>query len=401
LLFAGRAVSSFGDRLVPVALAFAVLHLTGSASDLGIVLAAQSVPLVLFVLLGGVWADRLPRQRVMLGSDAVRLVAQGASAALILDGTAHIWQLAVLQAIYGAAEGFFVPASIGIVPQVVGADDLQGANALLGLSENATSIGGPAVAGVIVVGIGAGWGLAVDAATFLASAAFLALLRVDPKLQPAVERATSMLSELRAGWTAFSSRKWLIISVGYFTLLYAFGFSALRVLGPVVSEQALGGPGGWAAISAVLGVGALVGGLVALRWKPAYPLRAAFVITLFGGPPLLLLLAAHAPLWLILAFALLEGLAGTFFNAMWFTSMQRGVPADELSRVTSWDAVGSYVLLPVGLAVVGPIASAIGVSTTLYAAGGIFLLLTFAVLAVPSVRNFDGGSREPRLPPVP
>src|ERR1035437_1186434 len=160
LLFAGRAVSSFGDRLVPLALTFAVLHLTHSLDDLGIVLAAQTVPLVLFVLIGGVWADRLPRQRVMLASDLIRFLAQGASAALILSGAAHIWQLAALQAFYGMADGFFTPAANGIVPQVVADEDLQQANALLGLSENATSILGPAIAGILVVGGGAGWGLA-------------------------------------------------------------------------------------------------------------------------------------------------------------------------------------------------------------------------------------------------
>src|ERR1700694_691723 len=173
LLFAGRAVSSFGDGLAPVALTFAVLHLTGSLSDLGIVLAAQTVPLVLFVLIGGVWADRLPRQRVMLASDLVRFATQGASALLILDGTARVWQLAALQAVYGMANGFFTPAATGLVPQVVPTEELQPANAMLGLSENATWILGPAVAGVIVVGVGAGWGLAADAGPFVGDAACL------------------------------------------------------------------------------------------------------------------------------------------------------------------------------------------------------------------------------------
>jgi len=390
LLFAGRAVSSFGDRLVPVALTFAVLHLTGSVSDLGIVLAAQTVPLVLFVLLGGVWADRLPRQRVMLASDLVRFATQGASAVLILNGTAHIWQLAALQAVYGMADGFFTPAANGLVPQVVAAEDLQPANALLGLSENATAVLGPAVAGVIVVGAGAGWGLAVDAATFLLSAAFLAALRVDSAAQVARDRTTSVLRELRAGWKAFSSRRWLLVSVGYFTLMFAFGFSTFRVLGPEVAEKFLGGPGAWAAISTAMGVGAIAGGVLALRWRPAHPLRAAFIISLFGVPLTLLLLGAHAALWLVILTALIEGVIGSFFNAVWFTAMQRSVPADEISRVTSWDAVGSYALQPVGLALVGPIAAAVGVSATLYAAGGIFLVITVGVIAMPSVWQFEG-----------
>jgi MFS family permease len=194
LLFAGRAVSSFGDRLVPVALTFAVLRLTGSLSDLGIVLAAQTVPLVLFVLIGGVWADRLPHERVMLASDLVRFAVQGANAALILGETARVWQLAVLQAVYGMAAGCFTPAANGLAPQLVAAEDLQQANATLGLGENATSILGPAIAGVLVVGVGAGWGLAVDAATFiLSAAAFLSALRIARTPQVARERATSAL----------------------------------------------------------------------------------------------------------------------------------------------------------------------------------------------------------------
>jgi MFS family permease len=395
-------VSSFGDRLVPVALTFAVLHLTGSLSDLGIVLAAQTVPLVLFVLLGGVWADRLPRQRVMLASDLVRFATQGASAVLILDGTARVWQLAALQAVYGMADGFFTPAANGLVPQVVAAEDLQPANALLGLSENATSVLGPAVAGVIVVGAGAGWGLAVDAVTFLVSAAFLAALRVDPAVQLVRERTTSVLRELREGWKAFSSRRWLLVSVGYFTLMFAFGFSTLKVLGPEVAEKFLGGPGAWAAISTATGVGAIGGGVLALRWRPAHPLRAAFIISLFGAPLTLLLLGAHAALWLVILTALIEGVIGSFFNAVWFTAMQKSVPADEISRVTSWDAVGSYALQPVGLALVGPIAAAVGVSTTLYVAGGFFLLITVGVIAMPSVWNFDGGASQPTsLEPTP
>jgi MFS family permease len=313
---------------------------------------------------------------------------------LILDGTAHIWQLAALQAIYGIADGFFTPAANGLVPQVVSAEDLQPANALLGLSENATSILGPAMAGVIVVVIGAGWGLAIDAVTFLVSASFLSALRVGAGVRDAQEQATSMLTELRAGWKGFSSRRWLLVSVGYFTLMFAFGFSTFQVLGPAVAEKYLGGPGAWAAISTAMGVGSIAGGVLALRWKPAHPLRVAFAFGLFGLPIMLLLLGAHAALGLIIVTALLEGVVGSFFNAIWFTAMQKNVPEEELSRVTSWDAVGSYALHPVGLALVGPLAATIGLPATLYGAGFIFLVITIGVVAMPSVWNFDGYDRE-------
>ena len=311
----------------------------------------------------------------------------------MLEGSAQVWQLAVLQAVYGVADGFFIPAANGLVPQVVGKEDLQRANALLGLTENTASIVGPAVAGVIVVGAGAGWGLLVDAATFMLSAAFLSALRVKPALRAAGTRTTSVMRELRDGWQTFRSRRWLLISVVYFTLMFAFGFSTFKVLGPEVAERFLGGPGAWAAMSAIMGVGALAGGLVALRWRPAHPLRAAFTFSLFGAPVTLLLLGAHAPLALILLTTLIEGAVGTIFNAIWFTAIQEGVPADELSRVTSWDAVGSYALQPAGLAVVGPLAGAIGVSTTLYGAGAIFLLITLGLLMIPPIRDFTGATQ--------
>jgi MFS family permease len=387
LLFAGRAISALGDRLVPVALAFAVLDLTGSVTDLGIVLGAQSVPLVVFVLLGGVWADRLPRQWVMLASDGVRAVAQGASAALLLSGSAHVWEIAALQALYGAGEAFFVPASTAVVPQTVSSSNLQQANALLGLSGNVATVLGPALAGVIVATAGPGWGLAADAATFVASAAFLSFIRVGPIVATA---RTSALAELRAGWRAFRSRAWLWISVLYFTLFIAFVLSPLQVLGPQVARSSLGGPDAWAAISTALGLGALLGGVLGMRWRPRHPLRAAFLAFLLAGPALFVALAAHAPLPLILAAALIDGGSGTLFNIFWFTAQQREIPAGELSRVSSWDYLGTLALQPIGLAASGPLAAAVGVSTTLYGAGGLFVILVLAVLAVPAVRNFTG-----------
>jgi MFS family permease len=387
LLFLGQAISSLGDRLVPVALAFAVLDLTGSVTDLGLVLAAQTVPLIAFVLLGGVWADRLPRQRVMLASDAVRAVAQGVSALLLVQGQADIWQLAALQAVYGAAEAFFGPASTAVVPQTIDSGDLQQANALMALSGNVAAVLGPAFAGVIVATIGSGWGLAIDAGTFVASAIFLALMRVRPVI---VASRSSTLAELRAGWEAFRSRTWLWVTVGYFTLFIGFVYAPLIVLGPQVARTELGGPGAWAAISTALGLGSLAGGLLGLRWRPRYPLRVAFIAFLIAGPALFVLLAAHAPLPLIVATALVDGASGTLFNTMWYTALQRDVPANELSRVSSWDYLGSVGMLPVGQAISGPIADAIGLSTTLYLAGGLFVVLLLAVLAVPAVRNFRG-----------
>jgi MFS family permease len=394
-LFAGQAISRLGDRLVPVALAFAVLDLTGSVTDLGFVFAAQSIPLVGFVLLGGVWGDRLRRQRVMLFSDGVRAVAQGLSAVLLLNGHAQIWEIAALQAVYGTAQAFFEPAATSLVPQTVAPENLQHANALLGLSSNLTAVLGPALAGVLVATVGAGWGLAADAATFVISAAFLSVMSVKPV---AVAARSSTFAEARDGWRAFRSHAWLWVTVLYFTLFSAFVFSPLQVLGPKVAKVALGGPGAWAAISTAVGLGAFLGGIAGIRWRPRYPLRVSFIAFLIGGPALYGLLAAHAPLPLILAAALIDGSSQTIFMVFWLTAIQREIPPEEQSRVSSWDFLGSLALEPVGLAMCGPVAAVIGLSTTLYVAGGLFGVLVLTALAIPSVRNFTDSSRSAQTP---
>jgi MFS family permease len=225
----------------------------------------------------------------MLASDVVRAGAQGLTAVLILGGGARVWELAALQAIYGAAEAFFGPASRVVVAQTVDRADLQQANALIGLSAELTSVLGPALAGVIVVAANAGWALAIDAATFAVSALCLALLRVKPA--PMVARTTT-LSELRAGWRAFRARTWLWATVAYFALFIGFVYSPWLVLGPQIARTSLGGPGAWAAINAALGVGSICGALVGLRWRPSHPLRAALMLFLVGGPALYVLVAA-------------------------------------------------------------------------------------------------------------
>jgi hypothetical protein len=386
LLVVGQGVSSVGDGVAPVALSFAVLELTGSVRDLGFILAARSLPLIVFVLAGGVLADRVPRKLVMLSSDLVRAGAQGACAVLLLSGVAQVWELAALQAVYGAARAFFGPASTGIVPELVGAEDLQDANSLMGISENLSSIVGPALGGVLVVAAGAGWGLAFDAGAFVVSAVSLGLMHVADVSRPA---RRSALAELREGWQAFVGRTWLWVGVASLPLIILVVLTPFEVLGPDVARAHLGGAGAWAAISTAMGVGAALGGVIGFRWHPRFPLRAAFLLPIAGEPALLFLLGRGELLGLIIAFALISGLASTVFNVLWFTALQREIPANELSRVSSWDHLGTYALQPIGLALVGPIAIAIGVSTTLYAAAGLALVLSLAVLSVRAVRDFQ------------
>jgi hypothetical protein len=253
------------------------------------------------------------------------------------------------------------------------------------------------LAGVLLVAGGPGWGLAFDAGTFLVSAASLTMMRLA--WVPPVQRL-GMLTELRDGWRGFRSRTWLWVSVASFVVLITVLFSPLDVLGPEVARSSLGGPAAWAAINTALGVGAILGGAVGIRWRPRYLLRAAFLATLVGDPALPVLLADRAALPLIIAASVLMGLTANLFNVFWFTSLQREVPTRELSRVSSWDHLGTYALKPIGLAVVGPIAVAVGVSTTLYLAGAVSVVITCIVLAVPAVRNFTT-RQDPSTQPQP
>ena len=390
LLFAARSASALGDRVVPVALAFAVLEQTGSVGQLGIVMAAQTVPLVAFVLLGGVWADRLPRRTVMIGSDLVRAAAQGVSAALLIGGTVPIAALAALQAVYGTAAAFFAPAAEAVVAQTVAGAELQSANALLGLGRNVTIVVGPALAGVLVATIGPGWGLAIDAASFLTSAACLVPIRLDERR--VTERTTS-LAELRAGWQSFHGRRWLFVSVLVFTLYIGFSFAPFEVLGPQVARLSLGGVGAWAAINAALGIGSLIGGGLGLRLRPRYPLRLAMLIFVVTTPALFALFAAHAPLAVIIAVAVLDGSGGALFNVFWYTALQSEVAPGELSRVISWDYLGGLALQPVGELVSGPAATVLTLSGALYGAAAVALIVFGAALLVPAVRNFSPRGR--------
>jgi MFS family permease len=382
LFFLGQTVSLLGDGMVNVALAFAVLDLTGSASALGLVLAARMVPLVGFLLAGGVMADRLPRRTVMIAADLVRVASQGAIAALLIAGVAEVWQLAALSAVTGSATAFFNPASTGLMPAVVSPERLQQANALRGLAMAAGQIAGPALAGVLVAGAGAGWALAVDAATFAVSVAFLARLRV-----PAMERLVvrSVLADLREGWDTFRSLSWLWTFVAAATI-GNFVTAASGVLGPLVAKESLGGATAWALIVSAVGVGSLAGGVLALHVQPRRPmLMATLPLYLFAAP--LAMLALELPAVYIAGVSLLSGAGLMISNTVWETTLQRHVPAEALSRVSSYDWFGSLAFQPLGFAIWGPVAELNGVGRTLWVAFALMIVTTTALLLVPSIRR--------------
>lgn len=383
LLFAARAISFVGSAMAPVALAFAVLDVGGSASELGIVLAARMVPQLVFLLVGGVWADRLPRNLVMLVADLVTGTAQGVTAALLLTGNAEIWHLAVLQAIGATGFAFFFPASTGLVPQTVEPVLLQQANAMLRMALNVSAIGGAAVGGVLVAAVGPGWALGIDAATFFVSAVLLRSMRVahEERLH-----APNFLSELREGWREFVSRTWLWVIVLAFGFLNAAETGGMNVLGPVVAKEELGGASAYGAIFAAEALGLFLGAMVALRFKPSRPLFVG-CSAMIGLPPVLVLLALGAPLPLILVAAVVMGLGIELFGVYWDTALQQHVPEQALSRVSSYDALGSFIFIPFGQLLVGPISDAIGVDETLYLAAAIVTLAIVAMLATADIRN--------------
>ncbi len=383
LLFVGRAVSFAGSAMAPVALAFAVLDLGGSATDLGLVLTLAILPQLAFLLVGGVVADRLPRHRIMVWSNVVSGAAQGVAAVLLLTDRAAIWHLAVVAVVRAVASSFFFPAQQAIVPQTVPRPLLQSANALLRLTLNVTTIGGAALGGVIVAAAGPGWAIGFDAATYLVAAAILLPMRVSA---PARIEASTFVSDLRGGWNEFRSRTWIWVVVLGFAFSNAASASATQVLGPIVAKDALGGASVWGLALAAQGVGLVVGGLIALRARPAFPLRAGVTSMVLAVPPLVLL-AVEAP-WPALAISMAgTGLAIELFSVYWDTSLQGHVPNDVLSRVFAWDAMGSLVLMPVAFAIVGPVSATVGVPQTLWVCAVVVAIAITAQLAVRSVRS--------------
>ena len=397
LLWLGQATSTLGDGLVPVALAFAVIQtLDGSPTDLGIVLAAQTLPLVAFVLAGGVWADRLPRQMVMLVSDGVRGVVQATIAVLLLSGHAQLWQLVVLVAIYGTAQAFFQPAATGLVPATISPERLQQANALLGLSRSLAFVVGPAVAGVVAATTNPGSVFVVDAATFAVSATSLALLRL-PRSRREGERR-SFFADLKGGWHELVSHTWLWVIIAWAATYLGIVVAPWMTLGPVVAKQSLGGAAAWGLIAAGWGAGTVAGGLISLRWKPLRPMLACTLLVLLIAPAIALL-AVRAPAPVIAAAQAMGGVGMGIFGAVWQTTLQQHVPEEALSRVSAWDWMGSFLFLPLGLIAAGPVSDLIGISTTLWISVTWAIASTLAVLLVPSVRNLrrlDGPEPEPK-----
>ncbi len=385
-LYGARTISALGDAIGAIAIVFAVLELGGSAFELGIILAARTLPLLVCVVPAGVWADRYGRPRVLLASDVVLFGAQAAIAATLITGTASLGLLFGLQFVYGTASAFFLPASSAVVPDTVSPGRLQQAYALLGLSSSAAGVAGPLLAGVLIAVASPGWAIAVDAATFAISAVLLLAIRGLDR-----GRATptaSFIPELAEGWREVRSRTWIWVSIIDFSLFQFFVFSAFFVLGPIISEDSLNGASSWSAIVAANGAGWIVGGALALRIRPRRPLVAIFVTSLVSAPALVLL-GAGAPVLVICAGWALGGAAAGFGQALWETTLQEKIADDVRARVSAYDWLGSLAIRPLGYAVAGPVGTLLGAEPALVAAAVGLIVVTGATLLVPSVRHLE------------
>ena len=390
VFFAGRTVSLLGTAMTPVALAFGVLQISDSAGDLGLVLAAQSIPMATFMLVGGVVADRFSRSRVLVVSHLGAALTQGAVAALLISGRAELWMLIVLEAMHGSVTAFTFPALQGVVPQVVRRESLQQANAMLAFARNAAYVVGPSAAGLLVVTVGPGWAIGADALSYAVAAALLSGLRL-----PAADRVerTSMLHDLRVGWSEFVGRTWVWVIVAAFGVLNAIHAGIWFTLGPPIAKRTIG-EGAWGVVLSAEAVGFVVMSIILLRVTLRFPVRAGMIgITALALPMLVLGLRPETvPL---VATAFVAGAGTEVFGIGWQTALQEHIPGEVLSRVSSYDALGSFVAIPVGQLLAGPLAEWFGARNVTVVGGLLFIVVAVSTLASPSVRSLRRAAAEP------
>lgn len=377
-----RTLTVLGNSVAPVALAFAVLDMGGSAADLGIVVAARSLFNVLFLLFGGVLADRYSRNRVLLLSSAVAALSQGVVAWLVLEGVATMSGLAMLSAVNGAAAGIALPASSALVPQTVSPQKLRQANAFIQSGVYAGTIIGASLGGILTSAVGAGWGLAVDALGFAIAAPLYFSVRTD------VQRAHSqhtLWQDLRDGWKEFTSRSWVWAVVAQFAVVNAAFTGMVMVLGPVIADGTFG-RARWGMMIAAQSVGLIIGSAIALRWRPRRAMFTGVMLVALCILPILLLASGAPAPWLMGAFCI-AGIGFGQFGVIWAQALQTHIPRDRLARVYAWDAMGSFITIPLGELAAGPLAMQFGSSAVLLTCAAAVLMATAAASLVPSIRQ--------------
>jgi MFS family permease len=381
--FTSRLSNTLGSMMAGIALTFAVLDLTDSASALGQVLAARTIPMVIFLLFGGVVADRFPRTLVLQLSNVSSALTQGLVAWLVISGRAELWMIVVLEVANGTVSAISFPAMASMVPQLVRREHLQPANALLSLSRGGLTVVGPSLGALIVVTVGSGWALAFDAFTWLLATAFLMPVRIPPR--PPVEDSTNTWRELREGWSLFIGTTWLWVVVLAFGVLNAIHTGAWYTLGPALAEDTIGKQG-WGFVLSAESVGLIAMTLILLRLNIKRPLLTGMLgCSLMSVPLVALGVAPHLVLLVVLTFVAGAGIE--LFSMGWNLAMQENIEDRMLSRAYSYDALGSFVAMPVGQLLYGSLGDALGYRDVLLWSGVLYAVIALSTLASRSVRD--------------
>jgi predicted MFS family arabinose efflux permease len=389
LLLADRLLAPAAFAFSMVGVSFAVLNATGSTAALSYVLAAQIAPSLVFTLIGGVVADRIPPQRVIIAGNLMIALGEAVFGVLVLTHQARLWEMIALETLTGTGVAVFYPASQALLPRLVPASLLQQASAVSRTAMNAAQMGGAALAGIFVAAAGPGWALTVCGAGMVGSVPLLLGIRTGAAGREQ-RQEPGLLRELREGWSEFRSRTWLWAIVAQFCAVLMAWYGSFEVLGPVVAKQHLGGPAAWGAITAAESVGLIGGGLASLRFTPRRPMLFVVLIgAAMAISPLSLAMLWPLPMICLASFGL--GIMIEIMMVQWTVALTRNIPAAKLARVFAYDAVGSVMAMPVGALAAGPIAAAIGVSATQYAAAAVIVTVSGLALIPRAVRETRAG----------
>ena len=390
-LFLARTISNIGNGVAPIAIAFGVLSLPGATpTSLSIVLAAQALPLVLVLPIGGVIADRLGRARVIAVTDIILSAFVMTTAVLFLTGNATVALLAILGAISGCLNALWWPAMSGLVPDVVEDEHLQPANAFVSVASNGGLIAGNAIGGLLVALVGSGWAIAVDSLSFLVAGALVFSMR---DVSTPHRSGESTLADLAHGWRVFWSYRWVVVIVGAFSFIVMVWRGAEEVMGPVLAREIYGGAAGWALIMTFQSIGLLLGAIVASRLRVRRPLVIGLLATL-ALPLWLITLALELPIIWVAVGSFAFGVSLELLAVWWFTAMQTNIPREALSRVSAYDAMGSLMFGPIGLALAGPLIAGVGARAAFFIAAAVSAAAVLGALLFRSVRQLSSEPAE-------
>lgn len=396
LLLADRLLAPAAYAFSLVGVSFAVLDATGSTADLSYVLAAQIVPSLIFTVIGGVVADRIRPQLVIIAGNIMIALGEGTFGVLVLTGHPRLWQMIALETVTGTGMAIFYPASQALLPRLVPSGLLQQASAVSRLAMNGGQMGGAVLAGLAVAALGPGWALLACGTGMLGTIPLMASLRVSAH---GPIQGSSMLRDLRDGWSEFRSHTWLWVIVAEFGVILMAWYGGFQVLGPAVARAHLGGAAAWGAITAAESVGLIVGGFVSLRFTPRRPM---LFIAVIGGAIAIspISLASPWPLPVVCLASLCLGVTMEIMMVQWTVALARNIPPRIQARVSSYDALGSVMAMPLGAVVVGPIAAAAGVSATEYGAGALIIIVALLALIPREIRQMRVGRAQAPTDPA-